>query len=317
VVVAYGQYILKLFLPIDLSVFYPYHGLISEWHLLRSGLILTGLSGLAIFFARRRPYLFVGWLWYLGMLVPVIGLVQVGSQAMADRYTYLPLIGLFIMLVWGLSDLLKKYGIPGAIQGIAWGAILIALTMATQIQVGYWRGSVTLFEQAISNTEGNFLAHTLLAQALVEKGEWEKGMAHYRQALRIRPSYVEARNGLGHLLMLQGKYDRAIEAFEAALRDRPEYAPAMKNLGDVRMRQGKIDAAMIHYQRAFQYEKEDPELYNNYGVALFGMGQTEDAVLKIREALRLKPDYLEARDNLRKILDDQRSRRTGLMREVN
>jgi Tfp pilus assembly protein PilF len=229
--------------------------------------------------------------------------VQVGSQAMADRYTYLPLVGVFIMAVWGLKELLEDYRARRTIWGFVSTATIAILVVLTQIQVGYWKDTSTLFGRALLTTERNFMAHQILAEGMVKTGDPTGAESHFREAIRIRPSFKQAYNGLGHLLMIQGKPDEAGRLFEKTLQIDPAFVPAMKNLGDVRMRQRRIEDAIPLYRKAVLLYKEDPELLNNYGVALFFKGEKKEAVLNIRAALRLKPDYPEARDNLRKILE--------------
>jgi Tfp pilus assembly protein PilF len=244
----------------------------------------------------------MGWLWYAGMLVPVIGIVQVGSQAMADRYTYLPLVGIFIMAVWGCKDLLDCSRVHRAIGGIVSAGVLIILVVLTQLQVSHWKDTPTLFNHALRSMANNFMAHHILAEGMAKAGDPAGAEHHYREAIRIKKSFTQAYNGLGHLLMIQGKQDEAARLLGKAIEIDPTHVPAMKNLGDVRMRQGRIEEAIPLYRKALLHGEEDPELLNNYGVALFFKGEKEEAVRKIHAALRLKPDYLEARDNLRKIL---------------
>ncbi len=308
--VSYAAYLGKTFWPAGLSIFYPYHGPPPLGYLISAVALIILITSISILLSNRRPYLLVGWLWYLGTLVPVIGLVQVGSQAMADRYTYLPLIGVFIMAAWGARDLLD--GIRGrkAIRGFVSAAvmvILVVLVVLTRIQVGYWKDNSTLFSHALRHTERNFMAHHILAEGMVKAGDLAGAEKHHREAIRIKPAFKQAYNGLGYLLMIQGKQDEAGAMLEKALQIDPAYVPAMKNLGDVRMRQGKIEKAIPLYRKALEYEEEDPELLNNYGVALFFKGEVDEAVLKFRTAVRLKPDYAEARENLQKILKTRKS----------
>ena len=301
--VSYAAYLGKTFWPVGLSVFYPYHGFSTFWQLVSSLALILLITVMSILLVHRRPYLLVGWLWYLGTLVPVIGLVQVGSQAMADRYTYLPLVGVFIMAVWGVKDLLDGCRARRAIWGFVSGGVMVALVVLTQIQVSHWKDTSTLFGHALRSTERNFMAHYILAEGMAKAGDPAGAEKHYREAIRIRPSFKQAYNNLGHLLMIQGKQDEAGRLLEKTLQIDPTFVLAMKNLGDVRMRQGRIEAAIPIYRKAVLLSEEDPELLNNYGVALFFKGEKEEAALKIRAALRLKPDYPEARDNLRKILE--------------
>jgi Tfp pilus assembly protein PilF len=301
--VSYAAYLGKTFWPVGLSVFYPYNDPPPFGHSVSALALLILITGMSILLHHRRPYLLVGWLWYLGTLVPVIGLVQVGSQAMADRYTYLPLVGVFIMVVWGVKDLLDDCRARKAIWGFVSGGVIVVLVVLTQIQVSYWKDTPTLFGHALRNTERNFIAHHILAEEMTKAGDPAGAEKHYREAIRVRPAFKQAYNNLGYLLMIQGKQDEAGRLLEKTLQIDPTFALAIKLLGDVRMRQGRIEDAISAYRKAVILSEEDPELLNNYGVALFFKGEKEEAVLKIRAALRLKPDYAEARDNLRKILE--------------
>jgi tetratricopeptide (TPR) repeat protein len=299
---SYAAYIGKAFWPEALSIFYPYDGPPALGRLVIALSVLIPVTAISIISFRRMPYLLIGWLWYLGTLVPAIGLVQVGSQAMADRYTYLPLVGIFIMAVWGSKDLLDGSGRQKAIWGLAWMSVVAIMLFLTQNQTGYWKDSSTLFNHALQSTEANFMAHEILAEGMVKAGDLPGAERHYREAIRIRPNFKNACTGLGYLLMIQGKLDEASNLLERTLRIDPKFAPAMKNLGYVRMRQRRPGEAIQLYRTAALHLKEDPEMFNNYGVALFFTGEKEEAVLKFRAALRLKPDYQEARDNLQKVL---------------
>jgi Tfp pilus assembly protein PilF len=301
--VSYAAYLGKTFWPAGLSIFYPYHGPPPQGYLLSAVALLIMITVVSVLLSNRRPYLLVGWLWYLGTLVPVIGLVQVGLQSMADRYTYLPLVGVFIMAAWGARDLLGGSRGRRAIWNIVSIAVVVVLVVLTQVQVGHWKDSSTLFSQALQNTERNFMAHHILAEGMVKTGDLAGAEKHYREAIRIRPAFKLAYNGLGYLQMIRGKQDEAGALLEKALQIDPTFVPAMKNLGDVRMRQGRIEKAIPLYRTALEHEENDAELLNNYGVALYFKGEVNEAVLKFREAVRLKPDYAEARDNLRNILE--------------
>ncbi len=231
--------------------------------------LLILITVMAVVLVKHRPYVLVGWLWYLGTLIPVIGLVQVGSQAMADRYTYLPLIGVFIILMWGLNDLLDGCRARRAIRVFISGGVIVVLVMLTQIQVGHWKDTQALFGHALRNTERNFMAHNNLAEGMSNAGDLAGAERNYREAIRIRPSFKHAYTGLGHLLMIQGKQAEASRLLEKALEIDPSYTPAMKNLGDVKMRQGRIGEVISLYRNALLNGAENPELLNNYGVAPF------------------------------------------------
>ena len=305
-VVSYANYLGKAFWPQGLSFFYPYAGPppFACWTSAVALLILVTM--ISIYLHRSMPYLMFGWFWYLGTLVPVIGLVQVGSQEMADRYTYLPLIGVFVMLVWGGRGLMNRFRVKKVFGGMVSISVLAALIVLTQIQVDYWKDSTTLINHALRNTERNYVAHELLAHHMAGQGDFIDAEKHFREAIWIRPNFKNALNGLGYLMMIQGKQDEAGRLLEKTLQVDPDFVPAIKNLGDVRMRQKRLDDAIQLYRRAMTHYKDhqDPELLNNYGVALFLKGDKEEAVLKIREALRLKPDYSHARENLLKIFRD-------------
>lgn len=306
-VASYAAYLEKTFWPKGLSIFYPYHGPPPFENLISALVLLASLAVISVVLSKRRPYLLVGWLWYLGTLVPVIGLVQVGSQAMADRYTYIPLVGIFIMAVWGGRDLLRGRRHGKVIAGSVSAAMVIILIFLTQSQVRLWKNTATLFGSAVVTTEKNYMAHHLLADVMAKSGDQMNAENHYREAIRIKPHFKQAYNGLGYLMMLQDRQEEAGSLLEKALRIDPAYVPAMKNLGDVRMRQKKIEEAIPLYREALIHVIDDPELLNNYGVALYFKGEVDAAILKFQAALHLKPDYAEARENLLKVLDTRKT----------
>ena len=208
--VAYVSYLGKMFWPAHLAVFYPLSShTLPIWQALAAGLVLVVLSLLALRLARRHPYLLVGWLWYLCTLLPVIGLVQVGEQAMADRYTYVPFIGLFIVLVWGMADLAARWHAPRFLLPVGAGVVLSALMICTWVQVRYWRDSITLYEHSLEVTRSNSLIHNNLGMALAAQGKMDQAEAHYAEALRLNPDNARAHNNLGMALAAQGKMDQA------------------------------------------------------------------------------------------------------------
>ena len=210
---SYLDYILHMIWPLNLSVFYPHTGIPSWWHVLVALVILLGISFLAVWNYQKHSYLLVGWFWYLGTLVPVIGLIQVGKHAMADRYTYIPLIGLFIIISWGIQYIFKNFTYKKLAYSILAGATLLFFTANTQIQISYWRNSSTLFKHAIDITSDNYLAHNNLAYALIHQGDLEGATSHLYEALRIKPDYLEHHMNLGAVLARQGKLDEAIKQF--------------------------------------------------------------------------------------------------------
>ncbi|HOI72881.1 MAG TPA: tetratricopeptide repeat protein [Syntrophales bacterium] len=228
--VSYAKYLAMTFRPVDLAVFYPHPGMPSLELLLPSVAVLVLITAAVLFHASRRPYLFVGWSWYLGTLVPVIGLVQVGVQAMADRYTYIPLVGIFIMIAWGIPDLLKTWRHKRIAMAAAGAAALCILTVLSWRQVQAWENSHMLFRHAVEVTRENSIAHSNLAFAYARQGDIEKAIRHFDQASKMTPHFPDTHNNLGVLLAQTGKYEEAIRAFRTALNEYPGYELARKNL---------------------------------------------------------------------------------------
>jgi tetratricopeptide (TPR) repeat protein len=288
---SYVAYIGKTIWPADLAIFYPHPGdALPIWKAAGAGLLLVFISMGAIGAVKRYPYLTVGWLWYLGTLVPVIGLVQVGSQAMADRYTYVPLIGLFIIAAWGLYDLAGKWRHRRAICVIAAGAMLLALTICTWRQLHHWHDSISLWKRALDVTDENYVTHNNLGAALYEKDRLEEAIAHYYQALKIKPDQVEAHNNLAVALDKQGKVEEAIAHYYQALRIKPDYAEAHNNLGAALYEKDRPEEAIVHYYQALKIEADYAEAHNNLAVALDKQGKVEEAIAHYYQALRIKPD---------------------------
>ena len=304
--VAYGSYLEKMFWPAHLSVLYPLprHNL-PIWQALAASLALAVLTLLALRQARRHPYLPVGWLWYLFTLLPVIGLVQVGGQAMADRYTYVPSIGLFILVVWGMVDLAARWRAPKFLLPVGAGVVLSALMACTWMQVSYWRDSITLYEHSLEVTRRNPLILKNLGAALAKQGKMDQAEAHYAEALYLNPDYAEAHNDLGAALAKQGKMDQAEVHFAEALRLNPDYAEAHNNLGAALAKQGKMDQAEAHYAEALRLNPNYAEAHNNLGMALAAQGKTDQAEAHYAEALRLNPSLAEAHNNLGMVLAAQ------------
>jgi tetratricopeptide (TPR) repeat protein len=296
--VSYCRYLGKLFWPTNLAVFYPHPG---QWPLgkvaLAGGLIL-GLSVLVWAQRRRYPWLLMGWLCFVGTLVPVIGLVQVGGQAMADRYTYAPAIGVIVAMIWGLHWLAKG----GRYQQIAWSvaasaAIVVCLVLTRQ-QIGYWKHSEALFRHALEVTENNYLAHKALGDALDEKGHWDEAISHYQEALRLNPFYTLAHNNLGNTLARKGQIVEAISQYQEALRLKPDYVDAHYTLGNTLLEEGQIDEAIRQYQQVIRLKPDYVEAHNNLGAALDQKGQIDEAIRQYREVIRLKPDDAGPHKNL-------------------
>jgi len=296
--VSYVAYLAKMFWPYNLSVLYPHPGVLPWWQVAGAGLILVSVSFWALKTLKSHPYVSVGWLWYLGTLVPVIGLVQVGSQAMADRYTYVPFIGLSIIIAWGTPGLLKEWRYRGFVLALSAGLALLGLTACAWVQVGYWKNSITLFERSIQVTTNNFMAHNNLGNALAAQGKHNEAIRLYTEALRIKPHFVQAHNNLGLALEREGDINKATHHYVQALRLNPHYAEAHYNLGNALAHQGNFEEAVKHYFETLRIKPDFAEAHNNLGNVLLNQRKLKEAVSHYAEALRLEPDHARARQNL-------------------
>jgi protein O-mannosyl-transferase len=295
---AYVAYLAKTFWPAHLAAYYPYPSSIQVARVAGSLILLGALTALAVRLARRHPYVPVGWFWYLGTLVPAIGLIQVGTQAMADRYTYIPLIGIFIVLAWGVPELVARWPRSRvALLGAA-AVALLACTAATRAQVRHWSDSKALWTHALRVTKENYAAHTYMGNALSLEGDLEGAIDQYEEALRIRPDYPEAHNNLGPALARTGRLDEAVASFTEAVRLRPNFADAHSNLGLALASQGKLDEAIAQYQEALRLSPEHASARGNLGFALQAQGRIPEAVREFELVLRLNPNNQSVRDAL-------------------
>ncbi len=329
----YVAYLWQMLCPLGLAVFYPHPQ--NHFSILNAGLsllVLCLISAGVLAGRRKHPYLLVGWLWYLGMLVPVIGLLQAGEQARADRYTYLPQIGLYILVAWGAMDLAGAWRHGRAGLGFAATAILIALLGVAQVQASYWKDSVSLWTHTLACTTQNYLAHNDLGMALDSQGKAAEAIEQYEQAVQIMPGYINAHNNLGVALASQGRLAEAInqyaqalqldpgraevhnnlgivlagegrltdavEQYERALQLKPDYANAHNNLGVALAGENRLAEAIEHYQRALQLEAGHAEVHYNVGNALTGEGKLTEAIEQYERALQLAPDHAGAHNNL-------------------
>jgi tetratricopeptide (TPR) repeat protein len=240
--VAYVEYVVKMFWPYPMLFFYPLAP-VPWWEAVWAGLALIVLSVFLLSGSRRHPYLAVGWLWYLGTLVPVIGLVQVGGQAMADRYTYVPLIGLFIIVAWGLSEATATWRHRQIVRSTGAAALLLACLLATWGQVGYWRNSESLFIEAIRINPNNYMAYHHLGMAFTNQGKLDQAIAMYKKSIAVDPSYSHAYNNLGIVYARQGRLNEAVASFKTAIRLNPTNANFYRNLALAYRQQGKKSEA--------------------------------------------------------------------------
>lgn len=272
--VSYVRYMGKMIWPQDLAVFYPHPGnSVPLWQLTGAALLLVCVSIVLLRSARRYPYFVVGWLWYLGTLVPVIGLVQSGDQGMADRFTYVPLIGLFVLITWGAYQLAKAWRHQRMILAVTASTLLLALSICSSLQARHWENNITLFTHALNVTENNFLAHNNLGAAMASQGRYEEAIPHFLETLRISPYHVRAHYNLGLALAKQGKLDEAIAQYSNALRLRPDYPEALNGLGVALARQGKLEEAIEHFTAALRVEPDYGSARGNLSLALQQMAK--------------------------------------------
>jgi len=296
--VSYARYLAKTFWPMDLAFFYPHPGRWPVVWVILSGIVLAGLCVAVWKFRRTFPSGVTGWFWFCGMLIPVIGLVQAGAQSMADRYTYLPLIGVFILIVWGAGELVARGGLSRVAVGIAAGLAVTACAARTRNQLQYWRTSDELFRHAIAVTKNNSVAENNLGNLLFDAGEVDEAMVHYRRALEIQPGYADAHINLGRALLTKQQPDQAIAHFEQALRILPTDASGHNNLGNALLSRGRVDEAIAHYQQALKIQPDFAQAHNNLGWSLLQNRNVDEAIVHFEKALELEPDYANAHNNL-------------------
>lgn len=332
-IIAYVAYMGKMLWPVNLAIFYPLPDLFTIWQVAAAAALLIVIFGLVVVQIRRRPYLAVGWFWYFGTLVPVIGLVQVGGQAMADRYTYIPLIGLFIMAAWWGADRLHGWNYKRIFLSVTAGIAVIVLMILTNSQIHHWANSITLFEHAIQVTGGNWVAYNNLANALYGSGKIDASLRYYQlalqseppepegiyynmgivlnsagriqeaidqysEAIHLKPDYADAHVNLGAALAEQGKITEATHHYLEALRAEPNFAQAHYNMGNILLAQGRLDAAITSYSKAIDLDASFAESYNSMGLALMQMGRLEEAIFCFRKAANLRPSFREGLRNL-------------------
>jgi len=301
-IVSYVRYIGKMIWPHNLTILYPYPKSIILWQVAGAGMLLAAITVVVFRMVKTKPYVAVGWFWFLGTLVPVIGLVQAGSQAMADRYTYVPLIGLFIIVAWGVPDILGKWRYKKKILAVSSVIVLSVFMICTWFQVGKWRNSMTLFQNAVDVTENNYVAYEKLGEALAEQGKMDSAIKHYSEALRIRPDFMSTYLNMGVALREQGNYDAAIRHFLKALRINPDNAIAHNNLGVVFARKGNAKEAVSQFSEAIRIDPDYAGAYYNLGKIFANQGKIEDAIRYYRKTLQINPSMTQALYNLSWIL---------------
>jgi protein O-mannosyl-transferase len=297
-VLAYVIYLFQTVWPASLAAFYSYPKNFPLMAVIGAAAVLAGITVLAIKAQRRHSYIMAGWFWYVLTLLPVIGLLQVGSQSHADRYTYIPLVGIFVALAWGAEEWTRRMPnrlLPLSVSGVAVIAVCAALTWN---QTGYWRSSETLFTHALRVTRNNEVAHNNLGTAIFRDGRVDQAIVHFQEAIRLKPRYAVAHANLGTAFVSKKRYDDAIRQLQEAIKINPKYAGAYRNIGTALGQEGKIDQAMPYFQKSISLEKNDPEAHYDYGVALLQKGLLDQAIKEFSEAVRLNPNYAAAQANL-------------------
>jgi len=297
---SYIRYIALMIWPAGLAIPYPYD--VEALTPLRVGgaaILLAAISWLVIRSARSRPYLVVGWFWYLITLLPVIGIVQVGGQSMADRYTYVPLTGLFVMVVWGLSERVATRSAKARIAaGVTVSGIVLALAVTAHEQVGHWRDTTHLFTRALSVTRNNAVAHNALGLELYKNGRLDEAIEHYREAIEISPLYMDARVNVAAALMTTGRTEEAMQHYRAAMRLSPGEALIPMNLAVALMGEGRLEEAATLFRQVLERQPDDPSAHGALGVVLARLGKHDEAILHFRRSVAANPDDAETRVNL-------------------
>ncbi len=288
--ISYCEYLIKMFRPVGLAVFYPHP--VKEmpgWEIAAAAAVLIAITILAISLRRRR-YLIVGWLWYLGTLVPVIGIVQVGGQAMADRYTYVPLTGIFIMLAWLAGDIAAQRRFRQVLAAAAGTVIISVLGVVTFVQVSYWHDTMSLFEHATAVTKDNYVAHGIMGVRYAEKGQMEEAMKTFDIILKMTPTDAETLYNVAKSLDVQGQTAKALEFYNRVLALVPDDADTHGALALIEVRNGNFDRAIELYKEGLDKKPDDGGLHGGLGSLYLQMGRIDEAIQELEKAVKLKSD---------------------------
>jgi protein O-mannosyl-transferase len=300
--ICYGRYLGKLFWPVNLAVYYPHPGHWPLGMVLLAGGLILGISVLVWLPRQRYPYLLMGWLWFCGILVPVSQVIQTGAHAMADRWAYLPSLGVLILAVWGACELTRRWRYQVLALSVTSGMAVVLCLALTRHQIGYWQESETLLRHTLAVSDNNGMIQRNLACALLDKGQIDEAISHFREFVRLRPELGNSHYNLGIALYKKGQLDEATRQLQEATRLDPDDADAHFNLGTAFYQQGRTGEAIGQFQETIRLKPDGAEAHNNLGTALGMQGQTDEAIRQFQEALRLKPDYAEARRNLDTVL---------------
>lgn len=298
-IVAYQIYLGKIFLPVNLAILYPHLGYsITFAQSMAAALILILITLVGIWQIRERPYLIIGWLWFAGMLLPVSGIIQVGLQSMADRYTYLPSIGIFIALVWFISSIIPNKKRDAALMAFLILSVICLLSLTTYHQTQYWRDTATLFRHTLEVTKNNYLAQNMLGNELTNKEQFKEARIHLDEALRIVPSYSEAYVNLGQCLEKQGFKLEALDQYRKAIKLKPSNALGHIQLGNVLTELGHKQEAITHYRMAAQFVDDNSWSHDLLGIKFYYAGDTGEALIQFQRALKLAPLNADTYNNL-------------------
>ena len=301
--VSYVVYLEKLIWPVDLTCFYPFPETVPFWKTALSFVFLIVVSVAAVKAYCKRPYITFGWFWYLGTLVPVIGLVQAGLwPAIADRFVYVPYIGIFIILSWGSAEVFKRFHLSSTALAASGGLIISILTVMSYNQTAYWKNSVTLFQHAVAVTSGNYLSHYALGFALERRGQANAAIEHYRESLKINPQQVDVHYNLALVLASQQKIEEAIGEYQKVLLLDPNDYQVYNNLGNLFYKQGRFDDAIRQYERAIGIKPDHTNAHRNLGAALIRKGRISESVQHFQDALRLEPENVQTKSYLNKAM---------------
>jgi tetratricopeptide (TPR) repeat protein len=299
VLLSYVRYTVKLFWPRNLAVFYPFDAdKFASWQVMICVLLLFGISIFVIHLGRNHKYLPVGWFWFVGTLVPVIGIVQVGMQAYADRYTYIPYIGLLLMIAWGLPELFLKWPQRKIVLGLSMVIVLTILGICTHRQVGFWNDIFTLFSHTLNVTQNNFLAHNALGAAYNNIGRYQDSIESNKRAIKCKPDYAVAYVSLGATYQKLGRYHDAIESYKRAIKMEPGHADVYYNLGISCGELGRWQDAIEPFKQAISIKQDFTDAYFKLGVTYDKLGRHKDAIASWKQAVIIKPDFAEAYSNI-------------------
>jgi protein O-mannosyl-transferase len=300
--VSYGRYLGKTLWPSSLAVPYPFAAHWPAGLVLFSVLLVAGLSVVAVKLGGFRPFVPVGWFWFLGTMVPVIGIIQTGEQSMADRYTYLPLVGIFVVFVWGAAEASRKWLVPGTVLLVPTGALLLGCGIVTRNQLSFWQNTETLLRHTLTVTSDNWIANDILGDALAKKNRPAEAIDYYNKGLEINPGDPIGLCRLGEAYAMLGDGDKAMAYFDNSLRIRPNNPEALYNLGNVFAKRGDWDRAIPNYRRSLDFAPDQPDVLNNLGMAMSVKKQYPEAVTNFEAALKLAPDSVDAHNNLGTVL---------------